>query len=407
MTETYQKLLAVVRCQLFGGEKPQLNNGELSAILKEAEAQTVLMTVFPLLRDSLKAADPEKFAVVSERFYGGVMTNTSNFLEHDELHRLMTEKNIPYCTLKGLASAYYYPEASVREMGDVDFLVEEKDFSAAKQLVLGAGFVVDHGDDDDGIHIAFKRKPRSIWEQHRSINGIPAGGAGELIKAELAQTIATAELVTLDGATCMIPDKFHHGLIMLLHMISHMTSEGIGLRHLCDWAVFANAIWSSVFSALFEEKLKRCGLWKFAQIMTLCAEKYLGIRRKEWAQNSAVSDSQLADVMEDILGGGNFGKKDMNRYREIKYISNRGDRTVDDKNVIAQVFATLNQKVYSDYDFIRKHKAFLPIGWVAESGKYIGLLATGPRKNKDTAKMLAEDSKRKEIYSQMALFQSE
>lgn len=407
MTETYKKLLAVVRCQLFGGEKPQLNDSELSAILKEAEAQTVLMTVFPLLRDKLKTADPAKFAVISEKFFGGVMNNTANFLEHDELHRLMTENGIPYCALKGLASAYYYPEASVREMGDVDFLVEEKDFAAAKQLVLSAGFAVDHGEGEDDIHIAFKREPRSIWEQHRGVNGIPSGEAGERIKAELAQTIATAELVTLDGATCLIPDKFHHGLIMLLHMISHMTSEGIGLRHLCDWAVFANAIWSGEFSALFEEKLKSFGLWKFAQIMTLCAEKYLGIRRKEWAQNSSVTEGQLEAVMEDILGGGNFGKKDMNRYREIKYISNRGDRTVDDKNVFAQLFSTLNQKVYSDYAFIKNHKVFLPAGWVAEGGKYVGLLLTGQRKSKDTAKMLAEASKRKEIYSQMALFQSE
>ena len=142
-------------------------------------------------------------------------------------------------------------------------------------------------------------------------------------------------------------------------------------------------------------------------MMTLCAEKYLGIRHKEWAQNSSVSDAQLEDVMEDILGGGNFGKKDMNRYREIKYISNRGERTVDGKNVISQVFATLNQKVYDDYAFIQRHKVFLPIGWAVESGKYIGLLVTGQRKNKDTAKMLAEASKRKSIYSQMALFQSE
>ncbi len=407
MTEQYQKLLAIVRFQLFGGEKPQLNDSELSAVLKEAEAQTVMMTVFPFVRDRLRETEPAQFARLSERFFGSVLTNTENFLEHDELHRLMTENKIPYSTLKGLASAYYYPEAAVREMGDVDFLVEEKDFEKAKRLVLDAGFAVDHGDGEDSIHLAFKRAPRSIWEQHRCINGIPSGETGERIKEEIARTIPTAELVTLDGATCLIPDKLHHGLIMLLHMISHMTSEGIGLRHLCDWAVFANAIWSSDFSALFEEKLKSYGLWKFAQMMTLCAEKYLGIRHKEWAQNSSVSDAQLEDVMEDILGGGNFGKKDMNRYREIKYISNRGERTVDGKNVISQVFATLNQKVYDDYAFIQRHKVFLPIGWAVESGKYIGLLVTGQRKNKDTAKMLAEASKRKSIYSQMALFQSE
>ena len=59
-------------------------------------------------------------------------------------------------------------------------------------------------------------------------------------------------------------------------MISHMTSESIGLRHLCDWAVFVNSISNNEFVGLFSENLKSFGLWKFAQIMTATSEKYLG-----------------------------------------------------------------------------------------------------------------------------------
>ena len=45
--------------------------------------------------------------------------------------------------------------------------------------------------------------------------------------------------------------------------------------------------------------------------------------------------------------------------------------------------------------------------WVAEGGKYIGLLITGKRKNKGTSVMLREAAKRKDIYSQMQLFETE
>ncbi|MBQ1815490.1 MAG: nucleotidyltransferase family protein, partial [Ruminococcus sp.] len=399
MDNIHEKLLAVVRYQLFGGEKPQNNTNELLDIMKEADDQAVNVTVFPILRDSIRQSCPEKFLKCKESYFGKVLTNTHNLLEHGELHAIMTKHGIDYVAIKGAASAYYYPDPSLRVMGDVDFLVAEKNFERAKQAVLDAGFLVDHGDTEDSIHIAFKREPVSIWEMHRTVNGIPSGKPGERISADMASAIKTAELLTLDGTSCMIPNVFFHGLIMLLHMISHMTGEGIGLRHLCDWAVFAERLDSDRFVNVFEKKLKSYGIWKFAQIMTLVSERYLGIGKKSWAQDPDVGGDQLDALITDILDGGNFGKKDMNRYREIKYISNRGDRTVDDKNVVAQAFKTLNQKTCDDYGWIEKRRVFLPIGWVAEAAKYLGMLATGKRKNKGTSKMLKEAARRKSIYS--------
>lgn len=403
MNEIKTSLLKTVGYQLFGGERPRIS-ADIFAVLEEAKAQTVFTGVFPFFRAELQQSGQGGFVAAQEIFFGNVIKNTNNFMEHDELNKLMTNNDIPYCTLKGLASAYYYPDPSLREMGDVDYLVQETDFEKAKQVALNAGFAIDHGDEPDSIHIAFKREPMSIWEQHRTINGIPNGEVGENIQLEIDRTIKTSEQITLDGVICRIPDAFHHGLIMLLHVASHMTSEGIGLRHLCDWAVFANRLGNDGFDELFEEKLTRFGLWKFAQILTLVSEKYLGIAHMEWAQNPEVTDEHLEAVMEDIMNGGNFGKKDLNRYREIKYISNRGERTVDNKNVVDQVFGTLNQKTCSDYPWIKKHKVFLPIGWAAEGGRYLALLITGKRKSKGTSAMLREAAKRKEIYSKMELF---
>lgn len=408
MMDSEQRLLPqIVGHQLFGGKKPEPEAADPEALLREARLQTVYLSVFPFLGESLKRSDAQSYEKHQQLFWGSVMTNTNNFMEHDELHRLMTDNGIRYCALKGIASAYYYPEPSLREMGDVDFLIAEADFERAKSAVLGAGFEVDHGESADSLHIAFKREPSSIWEQHRSLNGIPEGAVGDLIKEEIGRVIDTAEPVTVDGATCLIPDTFHHGLILLLHMASHLTSEGIGLRHLCDWAVFADSMESDAFAALFETKLKRFGLWRFAQMMTLASERYLGSAPRSWARNDSVTDEQLEEIMTDILNGGNFGKKDLNRYREIKYISNRGERTVDRKSVLAQAFCTLNRKVFDDYPRIAARKAFLPVGWFAEGVKYVGLLITGKRKTKGTSSMLREASRRKSIYSRMELFRSQ
>ena len=145
--EAYQvQLLNIVRYQLFGGDKPETETAELHTILTEAKVQTVFTMVFPFLRNSLMKDSPECFVKDNEIFLRNVIMNTANFLEHDELNKLMTANSIPYSALKGLASAYYYPEASLRDMGDVDFLVRASDFDKTKAAVESIGFVVDHGE---------------------------------------------------------------------------------------------------------------------------------------------------------------------------------------------------------------------------------------------------------------------
>lgn len=410
MNKVQRLLLQVIGTALFGKDLPMVDARYIEPLLKESKAQAVYSLLFNALDDRIKQAlGAEKYEQYSEMNLMHAIACTRNFDEHGELHELMTGGQIPYVVIKGLASAQFYPEPSLRNMGDVDFLVDPSDMSRAGNVLEQAGFAVDHGDEDDGIHIAYTRPPISIWEMHRSVNGVPSGEVGKAIQAELDRTIETAEETTCEGVLCRIPDRFHHGLIMLLHTASHMTSEGVGLRHLCDWSVFASSLSDAEFRGIFEKKLKSFGLWKFAQALTLLGVNYFGAPKRVWAieaiERRLITAEQLESLMNDILSGGNFGTKDMNRYREIKYISDRGERTVSSDSIIKQGFKTLNKKVYADYKTIEKHRFLLPIGYLAEGGRYIGLLLSGKRKSSDTRQMLQEAAQRKRVYSSLHLFE--
>ena len=388
---------------------PDVATEQFILLVDESKAQAVYPLTFSVLDSQLQEKlSPEQYAGCSEEFFRCAIAGTQNFAEHGELHELMTVNAMPYVVMKGIASAMYYPDPSLRSMGDVDFLVAKENVSQAGKLLESIGFTVDHGEEDDGIHIAYTRPPMSIWELHHSVNGIPNNKIGELIRAEMGKTIPTAESAEVDGSTCRLPDKFHHGLIMLLHTASHLTSEGVGLRHLCDWVVFASTLSDAEFREIFEKKLKRFGLWRFAQALTLLGIRYLGAPKRVWMletmESHKLDDSNLEGLMNDILIGGNFGTKDMNRYREIKYISDRGDRTVSSGGIIRQGLRTMNEKVRADYKTIGRHKVLYPLGYVAEGGKYLGLLITGKRKSSGTKQMLKEAAKRKKVYSGLNLF---
>ncbi|MBQ1506989.1 MAG: nucleotidyltransferase family protein, partial [Ruminococcus sp.] len=205
MNTDYKILLNIVGFQLFGGEKPKLDGFDIPSVLTEAKKQTVFSLAYPFVRDELKKTFPEQYGKYNEEFYKNIITNTSNHIQHGELHTLMTENSVPYCVLKGYASAYYYPDPSLREMGDVDFLIYEKDFQRAGKLLTGIGFTAGIEDNGEHLHIGYKRDSLSIWEMHRSVNGVPKGKAGEIIKAEIAKAIETSEQVSGDGFICVIP----------------------------------------------------------------------------------------------------------------------------------------------------------------------------------------------------------
>lgn len=375
MTEAHKTLLDIASSALFHLHQAAFAD---EAVYEEAIEQAV----FPLIvSEQIECPDNWK------KTYNALMASNFNIsYEHTELHELMTEHQIPYVVLKGVASASYYPTPILRTFGDVDFLVKESDMEAAGKLLESIGFIPEK--DRDGIHIGYHRE-ESTWELHRSINGIPEGK--EMIAEYLSDIIETAVPYEEGNGTVMVPDPFHHGLVLLLHTASHLTSEGIGLRHLCDWAVFAASLTNDAFAALFEEKLKNCGLWRFAQLLTLVSVKYLGAPERQWA--GTASESMLETMMQDILTGGNFGHKDNDRYRQIKYISNRGERTVDEKSTMMQLWDTIGKKAKSE------GKSRLVV-----VGEYAAMVLSGKRKldSRETMKRAAD---RKQLYAEFHLFE--
>ena len=405
MDDVQKLILSILSTSLFSGDVPEVDASNIAQLLEESKSQAVFSLVFAALETQVKEKlSDDVYNKYSELYFSYLLSTARIYSEHEELHKVMINNDISYAVIKGIASSKYYKVPLLRCAGDVDILVHDSDFLRACSILEDIGLA--KNDDNSDIHIAFNRPPSSIWELHKTVNGIPNNDIGKEILAEIENTTVSSELNETEGIICRAPDVFHHGLIMLLHTAAHLTSEGIGLRHLCDWVVFVCALSDKEFVDLFEEKLKRFGLWYFAQVLTLIGIKYLKAPVREWAtKEKAISEELLEDLIEDILTGGNFGKKDMNRYREIKYITDRERGTIEQGGVLSQGLKSLNQKVFERYKFISKYRVLLPLGWVIEITKYIGLLFAGKRKATGTSKMLKEAKSRKKIYSSLKLFE--
>ncbi len=397
INDNQKLLLDLCAKSLFDKDFTLPEEFDYNQIIDEAKRQTVLPQVFSFMKDKCDKDTDKLFSQI-------IAKNIRVEYAHNEVHQVLSKNNIPYVILKGVASSSYYPDPILRMMGDVDILVSPENVAKADTALKSIGFITNDVLEGEDKHIAYKRRDGLVCELHREINGVPKNTVGEKIREYFADVFDKSVEYNMSNGNCVVPSKFHHGLILLLHTATHLTHEGVGLRHLCDWAVFVNSFSNDEFIDTFEKTLKETGLWRFAQLLTLCCIKYLGCDPKNWLGEE--KDSLLGSIVVDILNGGNFGYKDTDRYSQIKYISDRKSGEVTKNNPILQLFSSINTKTKIEFKFVNKSKFFLPIGWIFTVCKYLYLVIMGKRRL-DSVSTISGAKQRKEIYDEFKLFKND
>lgn len=336
---------------------------------------------------------------LEELCLNSLQKNAAVHVQHSYLHRLLSEHEIGYCVLKGCASAFYYPEPIKRAMGDVDFLVRRENVARASETLKADGF--QQWEQEHICHIVFRKKPMH-YELHFEPTGMPEGEARVMMEGYLEDIFEQAGLVRTKSAVYVKPSDFHHGLVIFLHTYHHLMAEGVGLRHLCDLAVFFDHFSNKEFMELYYEKLSAVGLWQFVRIMGQVCHQALGLPYREWMGD--VDEALCADVIADIFAGGNFGKKDGSRWEQDVAISNRGKDGVGKPKLI-QILCNINVATLTNYPFLKKVPVLRHLAWILRCIRYVGEVATGKKKRVNIVRVMSEAERRKQIYKQFHLFE--
>ncbi len=392
-----QILLDMLANSLFNANRPiDIEDINWMLVWYEAHVQAVSLTAFS--GTTPNNCDPETINSIREKLKNAVRGVIHVNNEHIRLHKIMTEAGIPYVILKGAASCAYYPDPLLRTMGDVDFLVDRSDVDRACKVLEEKGFKRNPKEHEK--HIVYYDET-GHYEMHIDPAGIPKGDVGDKIREFFKDIIKESrEYETLFG-TIRVPSEFHHGLVILLHTCCHLTGEGIGLRQLCDWATFISSFSEEQFCNIFEERLKSVGLWKFAQVLTQTSVKYLGCPQHRWA---GVEDTELSEgVIKDIFKSGNLGQKNSTGMQESLFVTGNGEK----ESLIKHFFSSVNEIVYFYWNFTRKLKFLLPLGWIYFGGRYIIRSFMGKRPKINIKNLKSEATTRTDLYEEMDLFKNQ
>lgn len=396
-----QSELLRITAAVLNRETVCVSDIDINVLLDEAIDQSIFSLVFAETLSSSKVIEnTDDYNRLNNSL---LAVNMRVMWEHNEIHRIMTEANIPYVILKGASSSVMYPVPERRAMGDVDCLINASDISAVDVAMRNSGYVKIEDEDSD-IHISYRNQNNgTVVEVHWEPNGIPDSDVGKMIREDMSGVLSNTVTVNNMGCDLCVPNEYYHGLILILHNATHLINTGIGLRHLCDWAVFIKRFDEQRFQQIFEKKLKSYGLWHFACILCVLCSEYLGNVHFDCCYEET-KEVPLEEVMNDILNGGNFGTKDSQRINQAKLITNRGKGTVDDTCAFVQLFTTLNEKAKNTMQICKKNPIFLPLGWIYVIIRHIGRIIGGKRPVINPVETVLGAGKRKNIYQCFKLF---
>ena len=392
-------ILSALASELFQKPLELPEQLDWDTVLAESVNQAVFPLVYNAVRDRLPSKLNEKWKTY---FFQSIAANIRADAAHSGLHRLLTENAVAYVVLKGSASARYYPKPEMRMMGDVDFLVYPQDLERCGVLLESRGM----RREDDGTHQYHRSYSYHSmeYEMHWAPPGIPNVG-GEKIRACCEDMIEKAACASNCTGEYRVPSDYHHGLVLLLHTAGHMTSNGVGLRHLCDWAVFANHFSDETFCALFEKTLKEIGLWEFAKILTSVGTRFIGTPEKQWA--SGVDETLVEFLLSDIWGNGNLGKKDWGRQGYTAVLYEIYIDNIKDRSMTWSIASLINRKAKEFYPQLTRYSLLLPLGWIGALGRYGKMVLTGKKAPITPGKEYKKAMERRKLYQGLKLFEEQ
>lgn len=402
MTREQKFLMEILTVSSQGEQVQTLPEQDLDweGLMQEAYAQAVHLQCCDALSPVLDQI-PEPW---SGRLVDGALRSASAniYVEQGQamLVRELEKGEYPYVILKGKGIAAYYPKPEIRIMGDVDFLIPVDRMDQLTQTMEPRGFVHTF---EEGEHHRTLTRDKLVLEMHIEVAGVPESNGRREVEAFMESIYRDRMAVTVDGATFYAPSHAHHAVIQLLHIQHHVVQRGMGLRHILDWACFMN---KTVDAPFWEEQLlplmRSIGLFHFTAVVTKMCAIYFKSPCPDWA--AYVEEDLCRDMMEDILAGGNFGRKNYDHAMSLSMLPD-WEKDGPKSGKVRRLYEVLRGSVVKTHPKLEHKPIRLHIYMTGKAIRFIFLYFQGKRVNLFKAATHADA--RRSVYERLRMFEKE
>lgn len=219
--------------------------------------------------------------------------------------------------IKGQGIAQCYERPQWRSAGDVDLLLDEKDYYKAKELLipLASDVAIEY---KDRLHLALTMDSWVV-ELHGYLRSDRLGRVNDCIDRVQEDTFKNGHVrVWRNGDTeVFIPSADNDIIFVFTHILQHFFAGGIGLRQICDWCRLLWTYRNEIDLDLLGSRLDSVRLNSEWEVFALLGVKYLGmpVDAMPFYRKSPALERKARRLMEHILRTGNFGQN-----RDLSYM---------------------------------------------------------------------------------------
>ncbi len=211
-----------------------------------------------------------------------------------ELADIYAKNGIRTVVLKGISAGLNYPCPNLRPCGDLDcFLLGKYELGNVVAKETGATVVPNHYK-----HSQISYKGLTV-ENHRFCAPIRGDKRLKQFESLLQSLVYEEGTVKVEHTMLEVPSAMFNALFLTHHAQRHFLTEGIALRHLCDWAMLLNQHKDELDWRIFNNYCEKYGMNYFADTMTRVSAKYLGISipKNYVLERDEYRDSTLIDYI--------------------------------------------------------------------------------------------------------------
>lgn len=225
--------------------------------------------------------------------------------------------------VKGQGIAQCYERPLWRSCGDIDLLLSNDNYEAAKSILVPMASNIDE-EIEKCKHLALTIDDWVV-ELHGTLNsGLWRKIDRTLDKVQSAVFYEGKVRSWLNGRTqVFLPAADEDTVFVFIHVLQHFFKEGIGLRQICDWCRLLWTYYSSLDVRLLESRLKEMEIMTEWRAFAALAVDYLGmpVEAMPFYSPNEKWKRKARKIVTFVLETGNFGhNRDYSYYEKHPYL---------------------------------------------------------------------------------------
>lgn len=357
MTRTQEAVCELMKASLFGGEARLPADTDWVALCREMAEQTVLAIPGDVIAkiDMPPPLRAQWTRLIMKQVFAGMRLMT----EQTALVELLEAQGIPFVILKGAAAAMYYPRPDYRRMGDVDVIVQPRDFDRTQRLIEESGYAPVSEITEETRDCPYT-KNGVLFELHRSFTISAGGPQGAYLEKRIMDGVAGARVCRVMDNEFPALAQEENGLVLLQHISQHLEA-GLGLRQILDWLMYVKTCLRDEEWAKFQPAARASGMETLAITVARLGQLHFGLPEEGFAWCTGADEQLCEDLLAHVFRSGDFGHKDTGSSATVNALSRSQDG----------FFRNLQESGCRNWQALKRHPWLKPFAWLYQLCRYV------------------------------------